>query len=62
MTTDRLPKVLLNYKQEDTEISDDQWLDGKTHSLEVGNRPAAYILEVEEFKISWRALSRPNIK
>jgi hypothetical protein len=29
-------------------MSDDQWLDGKTHSLEVGNRPAAYILEVEE--------------
>jgi hypothetical protein len=23
-------------------------LDGKTHSLEVGNRPVAYILEVEE--------------
>jgi hypothetical protein len=23
-------------------------LDGKTHSLEVGNRPAAYILEAEE--------------
>jgi hypothetical protein len=27
---------------------DDPWLDGKTHSLEVRNRPAAYILEVEE--------------
>jgi hypothetical protein len=35
MTTDRLSKV------QDTEISDDPWLDGKTHSLEVGNRPAA---------------------
>jgi hypothetical protein len=34
--------------QEDTEISDDPWLDGKTHSLEVRNRPVAYILEVEE--------------
>jgi hypothetical protein len=27
---------------------DDPWLDGKTHSLEAGNRPVAYILEVEE--------------
>jgi hypothetical protein len=27
---------------------DDPWLDAKTHSLEVGNRPAAYILEAEE--------------
>jgi hypothetical protein len=34
--------------QEDTEISDDPWLDGKTHSLEVGNRPTACILEVKE--------------
>jgi hypothetical protein len=34
--------------QEETEISDDQGLDGKTHSLKVGNRTAAYILEVEE--------------
>jgi hypothetical protein len=34
--------------QEDTEISDDAWLDGKTHSLEVRNRPAAYILVAEE--------------
>jgi hypothetical protein len=24
------------------------WLDGKTHSLEVRNKPAAYILEVVE--------------
>jgi hypothetical protein len=29
-------------------MSDDPWLDGKTHSLEAGSRPAAYILEVEE--------------
>jgi hypothetical protein len=28
--------------------SDNPWLDGKTLSLEVGNRPAAYIHEVEE--------------
>jgi hypothetical protein len=34
--------------QEDNEISDDPWLDGKTHSLGVRNRPAAYILEAEE--------------
>jgi hypothetical protein len=27
---------------------DDPYLDGKTHSLEVGNRPAVYILEAEE--------------
>jgi hypothetical protein len=33
-------------------LSGDPWLDGKTHSLEVGNRPAAYILEVEEEKMN----------
>jgi hypothetical protein len=27
---------------------DNPQLDGKTHSLEVGNRPVAYILEAEE--------------
>jgi hypothetical protein len=32
-------------------VSDDPWLDGKTHPVEVGNRPAAYILEVEEEEI-----------
>jgi hypothetical protein len=41
--------------QEDSEIPDDPRLDGKTHSLEAGNRPAAYNLEVEKKKtnISW---------
>jgi hypothetical protein len=48
MTTDRLPKVLLNCKPRGYQISDDPWLDGKTYSLEVRNRPAAYILEEEE--------------
>jgi hypothetical protein len=51
MTTDRLPKVLLNYKPRGYPNIRDPWLDGKTHSLEVGNRPAAYILEVEEEEI-----------
>jgi hypothetical protein len=27
---------------------DDPWLDGKTHSLKVRNRPVAYILDEEE--------------
>jgi hypothetical protein len=44
--------------QEDTEISDDTWLDGKTHSLEVGNRPSAYILDVEEEGM--KMFSTPN--
>jgi hypothetical protein len=40
---------MLQYRLlEDTEISDYPWLEGKTHSLEVGNRPETYILEVEE--------------
>jgi hypothetical protein len=37
--------------QEDTEISDEPLLDGKRHSLEVRNRPVAYILEVEEEEV-----------
>jgi hypothetical protein len=32
----------------DTEISDNPRLDGKMHSVEVRNRPAAYTLEAEE--------------
>jgi hypothetical protein len=46
MTTDRLPKILLKIiNSEDTEISDDPYLDGRTYSLEIGNRPMAYVLE-----------------
>lgn len=30
---------------EDTEVSDDPWLDGRTSSLEVGYRSMAYTLE-----------------
>jgi hypothetical protein len=48
MTTDGLPKVLLNYKPRGYRNIGDPWLDGKTHSVKVGNRPAAYILDVEE--------------
>jgi hypothetical protein len=50
MTTDSLPKVLLNYKPRGYRNigRPDPWIDGKTHSLEVGNRPAAYIIEAEE--------------
>jgi hypothetical protein len=47
MTTDRFPKVLLNYKPREYRNIGDPWLDGKTHSLEVRNRPAACILEAE---------------
>jgi hypothetical protein len=31
----------------DNEVSDDPHLEGRTHSLEVGNRPLAYALEEE---------------
>jgi hypothetical protein len=33
---------------EDNEVADDPHLEGRTHSLEVGNRPLAYALEKEE--------------
>jgi hypothetical protein len=48
MTTDSLPKVLLNYKPRGHRNIGRPIARWETHSLEVGNRPAVYILEVEE--------------
>jgi hypothetical protein len=41
ITADRLPKILLTYKPEDTELSDDPQPDRRMYSLEIGNRPMA---------------------
>jgi hypothetical protein len=41
MTTDGLPKI----SPQDTGVSDDPLLDGRTYSTEVGKRPMACALE-----------------
>jgi hypothetical protein len=48
MTTDRLSKVLLNYKPRGYRNIGWPMARWEDHSLEVGNRPVACILEVEE--------------
>jgi hypothetical protein len=42
MSTNRLPKILLNYKPRGPQVLDNPQLYLRTYSLEAGNKPVVY--------------------